>query len=167
MIIGPNCGSSRPPITISRPAGIISSTSQPSTRFAGNARFLSPSQRSRRATPAASTTLSVTPPASDLCNISRETTFTAKGGVSAPQAQRRCHRRRRRQPISVRECQRRRAAPCRLFRRVRASGLRSRATSDDVLYTGRLNSWSARCASDADPMPPDRRRRCTSNMRIR
>ena len=31
MIIGPNCGSRTPPITISRPGGIISSTSQPST----------------------------------------------------------------------------------------------------------------------------------------
>ena len=82
MIIGPNCGSRRPPTTTSRPGGIISSTSHPSTRALAIAGFIAIASTAARTAPA-SRSPSATPPASDLCRMSGETTLTANGGVRA------------------------------------------------------------------------------------
>ena len=80
--IGPNCGSRKPPTTTSRPAGIISSTSQPSIFAAAMSGFFA---IAATAAPTASGVArpSATPPASDLCRMSGDTTLTTKGPSKA------------------------------------------------------------------------------------
>ena len=82
---GPNCGSFRPPITTSCPAGAISSSRKPSMRalsIAGS--FII--ARTDSSTSPAFLSPTLTPPASLLCRMSGETTFSAKGALSFSQA---------------------------------------------------------------------------------
>ena len=79
IIIGPNCGSHRPPTTTSFPGGAISSMRYPSTSalvIAGSAAI----SIKAAFTDAVSVSPRRTPPASLLCRMSAERTFSAKGG---------------------------------------------------------------------------------------
>ena len=85
MTSGPNWGSRTPPITISWPAGAISSMRKPSTRdalIAGKAIMALIAAVASAGEPM----LTLTPPASLLCRMSGETTLITTGALSCSKA---------------------------------------------------------------------------------
>ena len=150
MIMGPNWGSRTPPITTSRPGGIISSTSQPSTATAAILGFWAISAMARR-TAGGLDRLSATPPASDLCRICADTTLATKGARMPAAADSASPASRTRADFGVRtpksDRSRLPAASSRAARPpARASPTRSLAAWSSRFIAAPLSSLSAKCA---------------------